>query len=193
MKNKKIIVIIPARMGSKRLKDKNILPIKNKPMFVHVAHQVLKSKYRPKLFISSESQLVKKICKNYELNFIKRPKKLAKAKIEKQEAIVHAVNFLIKKKLIFDFVVSLQANSPQIKHQDLDKAINFFLKNNKKNKICNEVISVGPDNLQNGAFRIMKKKTVFQKTLSTKVGIFITDYIDIHNKKDYLKTLKKIR
>ena len=38
----------------------------------------------------------------------------------------------------------------------------------------------------------MKKKTVFQNTLSTKVGIFFTDYIDIHNKKDYQKALKNI-
>ena len=37
----------------------------------------------------------------------------------------------------------------------------------------------------------MTFKTVFQKTLSTKVGIFKTDYIDIHNKKEYL-AVKKI-
>ena len=180
-------------MGSKRLRDKNILPIKNKPMFVYVAEQVLRSNYGYKLFISSESQFIKKICSKYNLSFIKRPKKLSGPEIEKQEAIVHAVKFLIKKNLNFDFVVSLQANSPQIKYKDLDKAINFFLKNNKKGKILNEVISVGTDNLQNGAFRIMKKKTVFQKTLSTKVGIFVADYIDIHNKKDYLKALKSIQ
>ena len=32
--NKKIIVIIPARMGSERLKNKNILPINKVPMVV---------------------------------------------------------------------------------------------------------------------------------------------------------------
>ena len=33
----------------------------------------------------------------------------------------------------------------------------------------------------------MTYRTVFQKTLSTKVGIFKTNYIDIHNMKEYLK------
>ena len=58
-------------------------------------------------------------------------------------------------------------------------------------KKIKEVFAVGKDNLQNGAFRIMTYKTVFQKTLSTKVGVFKTNYIDIHNKKEYL-IVKKI-
>jgi CMP-N,N'-diacetyllegionaminic acid synthase len=191
-KLKKIILIIPVRMGSKRLKNKNILPIKKVPMFVYVARKILKSKFEIKLFISSESSKIKELCEKYDINFLKRPKNLSNSIIEKQEAIVHAIKYLIKKKEKIDIVISLQANSPEVKVKDLDNAIDFFVKNNIGEKITNEVISVGKDNLQNGAFRIMKKKTVFQKTLSTKVGIFFTDYIDIHNKKDYQKALKNI-
>ena len=191
-KLKKIILIIPVRMGSKRLKNKNILPIKKVPMFVYVARKILKSKFKIKLFVSSESSKIKELCKRYDINFLKRPKNLSNSIVEKQEAIVHAIKCLIKKKEKIDIVISLQANSPEVKVKDLDKAINFFIKNNRGDKITNEVISVGKDNLQNGAFRIMKKKTVFQNTLSTKVGIFFTDYIDIHNKKDYQKALKNI-
>ena len=33
----------------------------------------------------------------------------------------------------------------------------------------------------------MKLKTVFQKTLSTKVGIFFSNYIDIHNMLEFKK------
>ena len=47
-KLKKIILIIPVRMGSKRLKNKNILPIKKVPMFVYVARKILKSKFSSK-------------------------------------------------------------------------------------------------------------------------------------------------
>ena len=35
-------------------------------------------------------------------------------------------------------------------------------------------------------------KTVFQKTLSTKVGVFFTDYLDIHYIADYKKVIKRI-
>ena len=45
MKNNKYknkpLIIIPSRMGSKRLKFKNILPIKKLPMFVFVAKKYL--------------------------------------------------------------------------------------------------------------------------------------------------------
>ena len=190
LKHKKIILIIPVRMGSKRLKNKNILPINKIPMFAYVAKEVAKSKFKIKLFVSSESNKIEDLCKKYNINYLKRPKNLSNSLIEKQEVIVHAIRYLIKKREKIDIVISLQANSPQFKAIDLDKAISFFIKNNKTEKIVNEVISVGKDNLQNGAFRIMKKKTVFQKTLSTKVGISFTNYIDIHNKKDYQKVLK---
>jgi len=38
----------------------------------------------------------------------------------------------------------------------------------------------------------MKLKTVFQKTLSTKVGILTTNYIDVHDLVDFRKVKKKI-
>ena len=97
-KLKKIILIIPVRMGSKRLKNKNILPIKKVPMFVYVARKILKSKFKIKLFVSSESSKIKELCKKYDINFLKRPKNLSNSIVEKQEAIVHAIKHLIKKK-----------------------------------------------------------------------------------------------
>ena len=38
----------------------------------------------------------------------------------------------------------------------------------------------------------MKLKTVFQKTLSTKVRIFMTHYVEAHNLVDLRKVKKKI-
>ena len=42
--NKNLAIIIPVRLGSKRLKNKNILPVKGLPMFVYVAKEAQKSK-----------------------------------------------------------------------------------------------------------------------------------------------------
>ncbi len=192
-KNKsKILVIIPARMGSKRLKYKNILPIKGLPMFVYVAKEVKKSKFKPLIWVSSESIKVKNICKKYNINYLKRPTKLSKDNTEKQLAIVHAVKKLRKKlKYKPKIIISLQPNSPELKVKNLDDAIKFFSRcfKRKKNK---ELISVGKDNLQNAAFRIMTYSAVFQKSLSTNISIFKTNYTDIHNKQDYLKVIKKL-
>lgn len=193
LKKAKIAVIIPVRMGSKRLPNKNILPIKNKPMFVFVANNVKTSKYKLNIFISSESKKIKDICKKNSLNFIKRPKRLSLDYSEKQEAIVHATKYL-REKLKYNpkIIISLQANSPEFNSKDLDQALKFFNTKMHVGKPIKELISVNPDNIQNGAFRILTNKAVFQKTLSTKMGIFFTNYIDIHTKKDYQKAKKKI-
>ena len=189
----KIAVIIPVRMGSTRLRNKNILPIKRDPMFIYVAKNLLKSSLKFNLFISSESEKIKKICEKFKLNFIKRPQKLSKDHVEKHEAIVHAIKFLsINHKYNPNIVVSLQANTPEFKSRDFDKAIKFFNTKLHVGKPIKELISVNPDNIQNGAFRILTNKAVFQKTLSTKVGIFFTNYLDIHSKSDYLKVKKKL-
>tara|TARA_B100001741_G_scaffold312076_1_gene314552 strand:+ start:742 stop:1320 length:579 start_codon:yes stop_codon:yes gene_type:complete len=187
----KILIIIPARIGSKRLVQKNILPIKKIPMVILVAMEALKSKFKPDVYISSESIKIIKLCKKYNINFIKRPKRLSRDYIEKQEAIVHSYKKL-KNKIKPSIVVSLQPNSPEFNFQDLDKAIIFFKKKAFPDKPIKEVITVNKNNLQNGAFRIMTPKTVCKKTLSTNVGIYKTNYIDIHDINDYKKAKKKI-
>jgi|694.fasta_scaffold47048_2 CMP-N-acetylneuraminic acid synthetase len=188
----KILIVIPARMGSKRLPNKNILPINGIPMFLKVAFEAKKSRYKPFVCVSSESDTIKEKCKENNIFFIKRPKKLSLDAVEKQEVIKHAVKYFLKKKYKPDIVVSLQVNTPEFRFIDLDDAISFFRKRVFIKSKIREVVSIGKDNLQNGAFRIMTLKTVFKKTLSTKIGVFFTDYLDIHYKKDYRKVLKRI-
>ena len=188
--NKNLVIIIPSRLGSTRLKNKNILLIKGMPMFVYAALEALKSKYKPTVFISSESQKVKQMCLKYKLNFIQRPKRLSTKMVEKQEIIVHGSRYISKKyKFEPKIVVSLQCNSPEFNYKDFDKAMKVFNKKFLK-KEKKELISVGYDNCQNAAFRIMTYKAVFQKSLSTNVIIFFTNYTDIHTKQDYKKVLK---
>ena len=110
-------------------------------------------------------------------------------KIEKQEVVVHAFKKLKKYKP--SIIVSLQVNTPQFNYKDLDKGM-FFKKKLYPNAPIKELISVGKNKIQNAAFRIMTPKTVCKKTLSTKIGIIITDYLDIHSKKDYEKVKKII-
>lgn len=186
----KILIIIPARFGSKRLKRKNILPIRNLPMIIFVAKEALRSKFKPKVYVSTESQTIINICKKYCINYIKRPNKLSNDGVEKQEAIVHAYNKL-KRKIMPNIIVSLQPNSPEFKSTDLDKAINFFKKIFPSKKI-KEVVSINKNGVMNGAFRIMMPKGVIKKTLSTNVGVFTTNYTDIHYHEEYLIVKKKL-
>ena len=187
-----ILVIIPARGGSKRLKNKNLLKIRNIPMIVRCALETKKSKYVDNVYVSSESSKILNICEKNDIDIIKRPMNLSKDHVEKQEVIAHAVKAL-KKKLKPKIVVSLQPNSPQFNHKDLDKGLKFFVKHQNTKDQINELISINKNNIQNGCFRIMKLKTVFQKTLSTKVAILITNYIDVHDLADFRKAKKKLK
>tara|TARA_A100000164_G_C21717261_1_gene681103 strand:- start:90 stop:674 length:585 start_codon:yes stop_codon:yes gene_type:complete len=186
-----IIIIMPVKYQSKRLRNKNILPINNLPMFVYVAKKIKKIKKFSKFFVSTESKKIKDLCINYGIDYIHRPKYLSKSWVEKHAVIVHAVRNLkiIKKK---DTIISLQPNSPEVKTSDIRKALNFF--NNKLYKIARikELICINKNNIQNPSFRILTYDAVFQKTLSTKVGVYFADYTDIHSHKDYVKTKNKI-
>ena len=124
--------------------------------------------------------------------FVKRPKNLTYESAEKQDVVVHAIKKVFKNKTKPEIVISLQPNSPELRHKDLDEALNFFEKTLYPNAKIKELISINKNRIQNAAFRIMTYKTVFQKTLSTKVGVYIKDYVDIHTLKEYLKAKKNI-
>jgi CMP-N-acetylneuraminic acid synthetase len=190
--HKRIFVVIPAKGKSKRLKNKNILPIKKTPMFVYVANKIKKSTKIYDVIVSTEDKKIIDICKKNNINFIKRPVKLTRSNIEKQEAVVHATKFLIKKKLNPYTIISLQPNSPQVTLKDLHAALNFFNKKLYVKEKIKELICVNRNNIQNPSFRILTVNAVFQKTLSTKIGIYKADYIDVHTKSDYIKVKKII-
>ena len=189
LSKKRILIIIPTRIGSKRLKRKNLLKINNKELFVIVAEEAKRSKFNTKVIVCSESMKVGKICKENNINFLLRPRNLAKDNVEKQEVIKFAAKKL-KNKFNSEIIVSLQPNSPQFSAKDFDKALIFFEKKVYPGAPIKEVQTVDKNNIQDGAFRIMTFKTVFQKTLSTKVGFFYTNYIDIHTIHDFRKAKK---
>lgn len=181
MRNKnEFLIIIPARSNSKRLKNKNIFKIWNKPMIVWSIEAAKKSKFSPKILVSSDSSDILKIAKKYNVLTLKRPKLLAKDNVPKLIAVRHAVrNFFRKYKKKPNYVISLQANSPQIKKYHIDKVIKHLIRFD-----LNEVISVDKNLNQDGAIRAMKYESLFQKSLSVHVGCVITNLVDVHKLKD---------
>ena len=184
------IAIVPARSNSKRLKNKNILIIKNLPMFIYVAKILQKSKKISKVIVSTESKKYIELCKKYNVEYVKRPIKLSRDQAEKHLVIVDTVRKIIKKGVKFKNVISVQPNSPELKLKDLHKALIFFEKKLYPKAIIKELICVNSKNIQNPSFRILTKKAVFQKSLSTKIGIYKANYTDIHTKKDFLNVKK---
>ena len=118
-KNKKILGIILARSGSKRLPDKNVLNFCGKPLFYWTILACKKSRYLDSIVISTDHKKIIKYTK--KLSYIKtaiRPKKLAGDKIKSEKVV--------------DIIVLLQVTSPLRKKFHIDKAIKRMIDKDEK-------------------------------------------------------------
>jgi CMP-N,N'-diacetyllegionaminic acid synthase len=129
-KNKKIIALIPARSGSKSIRNKNIIYYKGKPLIYHSIKIALKSKLINKVIVSTDSKKYQKITKNFgaEVPFL-RPKKISSNTSLDFDYILHATKFLIKNNCFPDIIVLLRPTTPNRKVEIIDKAIRIFIKN----------------------------------------------------------------
>ena len=175
----KIVAVIPARGGSKRLKNKNIHPIWGKPMLYWAIKACKESKYNIEPWVSTESKEIAEVAKSLGAKVHMRNKRLAKDNVYKQVAIRAAAKYINKIQKNPEIFISLQANSPQIKAEHLDEAIDVFKKHER-----DEVFSVDTNLMQNAAFRIFKADYVMQKDLSTNCGVFVCELHDIHTQED---------
>lgn len=123
---KKYICIIPARIGSKRLKKKNIKFFFKKPIIEYPITVAKKSGLFKKIIISTDSVLIKKIVEKYDCHVpYLRSKKLSNDKALPTDVIIDIVKKLqIKEKYIF----CIYPCNPFLKIKLLKKAINLIKK-----------------------------------------------------------------
>lgn len=128
-KKKKILAIIPARLGSKRIKNKNIIPFKGKPLIFKTLQVAKRCKYIDKLVVSSESKKILNICKSQGVNTPFLRKKAYDDYSSVQQATLSAIEQAEKFYGKFDVVIQLMVNCPLRKLSTLNKCIkNFFIK-----------------------------------------------------------------
>ena len=173
------VCIIPARAGSKRLKDKNIFLLYGKPLLVWSYLAAKKSGLFNKIYVSTENDIYIKLCEENGIEYIKRPLNLADDLSLKQEVIVNVKKSLDQRGEYYDQYMSLQANSPDITSEDLKKIVHrleFYKRW--------EVVTVDKNLNQNGVARLMLNKVVEMKSLSAVLGVEIIDRSNIHTIED---------
>lgn len=128
MDNIKILAIIPARAGSKGIKDKNIVDLNGKPLIAYSIDAALKSKYIDKVVVSTDGELIAKIAKEYgaEVPFI-RPKDLASDTAKTIDAVIHCIEELKKQGEVYDYMVLLQPTQPLRQSWHIDEAIEIMI------------------------------------------------------------------
>ena len=123
------VAIIPARGGSKGLKNKNIYPVAEKPLLAWTILQALASTSIERVFVSTDDQDIAKVASEYGAELIMRPPELSGDKATSESAIQHALGIIEHDfQLPLDIIVFLQATSPLRKSGDIDRAIEHFLR-----------------------------------------------------------------
>ena len=123
-----VIAVIPARKGSKSIKNKNIIKINKKSLIEYTFTEVEKSILK-KSFILTDSQKIKNIAKKYKINndYI-RPKKLSQDKTSLLDNLTHFYKWLNIEKINFDYLLILQPTSPARSYMDINSVIKILKK-----------------------------------------------------------------
>ena len=129
VKMQKIIAIIPARSGSKRLPNKNIINMMGKPMIAWTIEAALESKIFSEVLVSTDSEHIADLSRKLgaHVPFLRDPKDAD----DYTPIAVATANALIKmeeyKSVKYDTVVQLMANCPCRTASDIINSYNNFL------------------------------------------------------------------
>lgn len=106
MKEKiKVLAVIPARAGSKRIKNKNIKIFNGKPMIYWPIKELKKTKIFDKILVSTDSLRIKKYAETLKVDVpFLRPKKISDDFSPTIDVINHAIKWLRDKGFYYDYI-----------------------------------------------------------------------------------------
>jgi CMP-N-acetylneuraminic acid synthetase/spore coat polysaccharide biosynthesis predicted glycosyltransferase SpsG len=124
----RIIVVIPARGGSKGIPRKNIRFLAGKPLIAYSIENSLKSRYVDTVLVSTDDDEIAYFANLSGAKTLKRPENLAKDDVPLDPVIHHAVLQLEETERIkYSTVITIQPTSPLLSTNTIDKAIERFL------------------------------------------------------------------
>lgn len=179
----KILTIIPAKLDSKRLPKKNIQKIKGKTLVEYSIDYAKESNYKPRIIVTSESEVLKKISNRNGVEFSLRDKSLC-GDVEVVEVYIDLLKKINEK---FDLIVCLQPDHPDREHT-FDYCVNYLIDNN-----YDDLITIEPSFKRSGSVRIFKYDHLINSKVSLRIGCIRDDATDIHYLKDLEKARKKYK
>lgn len=125
----KLLVVIPARGGSRGIPQKNIRMLDGKPLISYSISCASHSKYNPTVVVSSENNKILFVAQKYGATPILRPSELSGDEVTLDPVINDAVDQSENIWGSFDVVITMQPTSPTLKTATLDSAIDYFIAN----------------------------------------------------------------
>jgi CMP-N,N'-diacetyllegionaminic acid synthase len=132
------LAIIPARGGSKGIKNKNIRKINNKTLLSYTIASAKSSKMFDDIIVSTDSEKIAIIAKNEGITVSNlRPKRFSQDSTSTEDVIKYELNMLSKHSIIPDIITILQPTSPIRNPSIIRKSIKLL-----ENSHSTSVISV---------------------------------------------------
>lgn len=121
------IAIIPARSGSKGLRDKNIKELNGKPLIAYSIEAALNSKMFDKIFVSTDSQKYADIAIEYgaDASFL-RSQENSSDTAGSWDVVREVIDTLKTKGEEYEEIMLLQATSPLRTSEDIVNSINLL-------------------------------------------------------------------
>ena len=124
-----ILAIIGARGGSRGVPGKNILQISGKPLLAWTIEAAQASKFISSIIVSTDDDKIINVAKQYEVEVLKRPLKLATDKSPAVPFMLHAIkNFQKNHNYLPNIIMLLQPTSPLRTGKHIDEAISLMFK-----------------------------------------------------------------
>ncbi|MBN25736.1 MAG: CMP-N-acetlyneuraminic acid synthetase [Alteromonadaceae bacterium] len=132
------LAVIPARSGSKRLPQKNVLELSGKPLIAWTIESAVSCAIFDKVIVSTDSDVIANISRSYgaDIPFI-RPADLSSDTSTSFDVVAHALNHYSQLGIEYETVALLQPTSPLRTAAHIKDAFTLF---NEKN--ANSIISV---------------------------------------------------
>ncbi len=192
----KFAIVVPARKGSKSVKNKNLIKINKKHLIEYTLIAANKSNIKLK-FILTDDEKIKKISKKYNFNteYI-RPKKVSHSKASLVDTLVDFIRHT-EEKYSYDYLVVMQPTSPMRDHHDINNAVKLI-----KKKKATSLASISESQehpyeqivINNKKWRLLfnKSKRFYRRQDFDIKVFFITGAIYIINKASILRYKKII-
>jgi CMP-N,N'-diacetyllegionaminic acid synthase len=201
---KKILAIVLARKGSVRLKNKNLLMIKGKPLIEWTLKKINKNNIR-KLFvdilISTDSEKILNLSKRYNFLFPwLRPKTYSTKFSTSESSALHALKWYEKNIQKVDGVFLFQPTTPFRMENKIISAVKMFSKYDRQVvSVCSKKTYKFNKNSINGSIylspvSILKRFKSFSKKgfIPLKMGTYLEN-IDIDTKVDFEHATKLLK
>jgi CMP-N-acetylneuraminic acid synthetase/quercetin dioxygenase-like cupin family protein len=121
----KVVCMIPARLGSTRVKNKNLRLINGKPLVRYIIESAVKADSFQDIYLNSESTIFKEIADDCGVQFYQRPKELSSDSATNDD---FALDFMDSVEC--DIFIQILPTSPFITPQEIDNFVQTILDGN---------------------------------------------------------------